>query len=275
MLARRSEDAVDATAAQMKQLYVRLGRTMNDTKRWAAIGATPDDRPERHRRRGVHPRRRRGRSWPSPRRRGLGPGLDLVTQPRPGLRRGLRRRGRALQHLQRRRAGTAGLRHDLQRAARRGPDHGCGRRRDGARPDARRPRIPANSPYPRVAAHGAVPEGYKVVWKGNVYQAKWFNQGVDPSTTSAASGRPRGRSSVRSDRTTRPRRSPPCRPGACPTWDPTTLYEKGTHRRLRRPPLPGPVDARRATRRRRSSRSARRRRGSRLFQVPGEPATSE
>ncbi|MHB1139626.1 MAG: chitinase, partial [Microthrixaceae bacterium] len=38
---RASQDAVDATAAQMRRLYRRLDVTLNETERWARIGATP------------------------------------------------------------------------------------------------------------------------------------------------------------------------------------------------------------------------------------------
>ncbi|HTX01437.1 MAG TPA: chitinase [Acidimicrobiales bacterium] len=39
----------------------------------------------------------------------------------------------------------------------------------------------ADSPYPIWQAADPYVTGYKVVWQGNVYQAKWFNQGDDPA----------------------------------------------------------------------------------------------
>ena len=40
---------------------------------------------------------------------------------------------------------------------------------------------PATSPYPIWRAEGQYPTGYKVVWHGEVYQARWYAAGVDPS----------------------------------------------------------------------------------------------
>ncbi len=39
----------------------------------------------------------------------------------------------------------------------------------------------ADSPYPVWQSADPYPAGYKVVWLGNVYQAKWYNQGDDPA----------------------------------------------------------------------------------------------
>jgi chitinase len=39
----------------------------------------------------------------------------------------------------------------------------------------------ADSPYPVWQPADPYPAGYKVVWLGNVYQAKWYNQGEDPA----------------------------------------------------------------------------------------------
>ncbi|MHB8191353.1 MAG: chitinase [Ferrimicrobium sp.] len=40
---------------------------------------------------------------------------------------------------------------------------------------------PANAPYPIWQPGSSYPEYYKIVWGGEVYQAKWFNQGDQPS----------------------------------------------------------------------------------------------
>lgn len=39
---------------------------------------------------------------------------------------------------------------------------------------------PKTSPYPIWTRTNAYPTGYKVVWHGSVYKAKWFNQGLAP-----------------------------------------------------------------------------------------------
>jgi chitinase len=40
---------------------------------------------------------------------------------------------------------------------------------------------PADAPYPQWSATGSYPLGYKVVENGQIYQAKWYNSGDDPS----------------------------------------------------------------------------------------------
>jgi chitinase len=45
---------------------------------------------------------------------------------------------------------------------------------------------PATSPYQIWDPLGTYPAGTKVVWKHNVYQAKWWTSGTDPTTPSAA-----------------------------------------------------------------------------------------
>lgn len=86
---------------------------------------------------------------------------------------------------------------------------------------------PTNSPFPVWRPTAQYPESYKVVWKGNVYQAKWFNQGADPSSRTASEWEspwalvgPVGPNDVAPTLTTVP-------PGSKPTWDPQTLYQKG------------------------------------------------
>jgi chitinase len=87
---------------------------------------------------------------------------------------------------------------------------------------------PANSPYPVWRPTAQYPEGYKVVWKGNVYQAKWFNQGADPSSSGASQWDTPWAliGPVRPGDTAPTITTVP--PGSLPVWDPTTLYEKGT-----------------------------------------------
>jgi chitinase len=45
---------------------------------------------------------------------------------------------------------------------------------------------PAKSPYPVWRLTAQYTAGYKVVWHGVVYEAKWSNQGTDPSAISTA-----------------------------------------------------------------------------------------
>jgi chitinase len=40
---------------------------------------------------------------------------------------------------------------------------------------------PADAPYPQWSASASYPLGYKVVENGEIYQAKWYNSGDDPS----------------------------------------------------------------------------------------------
>lgn len=96
-------------------------------------------------------------------------------------------------------------------------------------PDRRTaPDDPATSPFPIWRATALYPEGYKVVWRGLVYESKWYNQGADPSLVVAnpwetpwALLGPVG-----------PDDSPPTlttvAPGTYPAWDPDTLYQSGT-----------------------------------------------
>lgn len=46
---------------------------------------------------------------------------------------------------------------------------------------------PATSPYPIWRPTAAYPEGYKVVWQGQIYQAGWWNQSTPPGTVAANS----------------------------------------------------------------------------------------
>ena len=51
---------------------------------------------------------------------------------------------------------------------------------------------PADAPYPQWSASAEYPLGYKVVEDGEIYQAKWYNSGDDPSAQVQSSGRRRG-----------------------------------------------------------------------------------
>jgi chitinase len=45
---------------------------------------------------------------------------------------------------------------------------------------------PATSPYPIWRSEGPYPAGYKVVWHGSVYEARWYTVGIDPSVPAMA-----------------------------------------------------------------------------------------
>jgi chitinase len=59
---------------------------------------------------------------------------------------------------------------------------------DVVRDPARQPVVddPATSPYPIWRAEGQYPAGYKVVWHGFVYEARWYAVGIDPSLPATA-----------------------------------------------------------------------------------------
>jgi chitinase len=53
---------------------------------------------------------------------------------------------------------------------------------------ARQPVVddPARSPYPIWRSEAQYPAGYKVVWHGSVYEARWYAAGIDPSVPATA-----------------------------------------------------------------------------------------
>ena len=89
-----------------------------------------------------------------------------------------------VQHVQRRHPAATRVRQRLHLTTGRAPYSLADRRSDRARPagDGRRP---GDQPVPDLAAGRQYPEGYKVVRRGQVYQAKWYTKGQDPSTTVA------------------------------------------------------------------------------------------
>lgn len=220
-----SEGAVDATAAQMKQLYLRLDMTMNETKRWAAIGATPmigqndidgevftlsdaEAFASFARDRGLG----RVSTWSLNRDRACGATFaDVAVHSNTCS--GVEQEPLAFSKIFSSlpgRAPTAPAANSVTV-----PDQS---------PTAE---DPTNSPYPVWRPTAQYPQGYKVVWKGNVYQAKWFNQGVDPATTTANDWEtpwaligPVGPNDIAPTIPTVP-------PGSVPTWDPDTLFDKG------------------------------------------------
>lgn len=86
---------------------------------------------------------------------------------------------------------------------------------------------PRTSPYPVWRLSAQYVSGYKVVWRGVVYEAKWTHQGVDPSTGGdAASPTPWSVIGPVSPTETAPRPSPTVT-GVTAAWNPANLYARG------------------------------------------------
>jgi chitinase len=221
-----SEDAVDGTYAQMKRLYDELGIDKDVTQRWASIGATPmigqndvdaevfglDDArafAEFARDRGLG----RVSTWSLNRDRDCGATFRDVAV-----------HSNTCSGVEQEPLEFTKLFSELPGRSPTAPE-----RESVTVPDPS-PRAvdPENSPFPVWRPTAQYPQGYKVVWKGDVYQAKWFNQGIDPSTRPTAEWEtpwaligPVRPGDVAPTLTTVP-------PGTLPVWDPNVLYEKGT-----------------------------------------------
>jgi chitinase len=86
---------------------------------------------------------------------------------------------------------------------------------------------PRTSPYPVWRLTAQYVGGYKVVWHGVVYEAKWANQGVDPSAAGdAANPSPWSALGPVSTTDTAFRPSPTVT-GVTLVWSPATLYTRG------------------------------------------------
>ncbi len=220
-----SQDAVDGTASQMAAMYQELGITKNVTERWASIGATPmigqnDIDGEVFtlsdakafaafaRDRGLG----RVSTWSLNRDHECDATFSNVAV-HSNTCSGVKQEPLAFSKLFAELPGKSPT--APEEASVTVPDQS---------PTAE---DPANSPFPVWRPTAQYQQGYKVVWKGNVYQAKWFNQGTDPTTrttneweTPWALVGPVGPNDVAPTLTTVP-------PGSMAVWDPTTLYQKG------------------------------------------------
>jgi chitinase len=221
-----SEKALDATATQVGDVYRETGTTLDEAKRWARIGATPmigqndvdgevftlDDARalvEYAQKKGVA----RVSTWSLNRDRSCGASFAAVAVHSNTC------SGVDQQPLE-----FASIFNVLPgRAPTAGPT-------DAITVPDQLPTAddPAHSPYPVWRPTAQYPEGYKVVWHGSVYQAKWYNQGNDPSTVVSSQWQtpwaligPVSPTDTAPTITTVPT-------GSLPSWDPTTLYEKGT-----------------------------------------------
>ncbi len=86
---------------------------------------------------------------------------------------------------------------------------------------------PATSPYPVWRLTAQYVGGYKVVWHGVVYQAKWANTGADPSADDSG-GTPNPWSVIGPVTKGETKPSPtPLVTGVKATWNPATEYHRG------------------------------------------------
>ncbi|MGY1752806.1 chitinase [Blastococcus sp. SYSU D01042] len=86
---------------------------------------------------------------------------------------------------------------------------------------------PATSPYPVWRAEGQYPAGYKVVWHGDVYQARWYAAGVDPSVP-ATTGTPSPWALLGAVTTREAAPAPvPTVVDVTEVWNPEVLYQRG------------------------------------------------
>ncbi|WP_304650871.1 chitinase [Tessaracoccus palaemonis] len=86
---------------------------------------------------------------------------------------------------------------------------------------------PSTSPYPVWAKESSYPQGTRIVWRRNVYEAKWWTQGDQPDDpTVAASDTPwRLIGPVLEGESPSPEATLPA--DFFPTWDAATVYDKG------------------------------------------------
>ena len=86
---------------------------------------------------------------------------------------------------------------------------------------------PQTSPYPVWRLTAQYVGGYKVVWHGVVYEAKWANQGADPSAAGDATNpTPWSVIGPVGPAETAPRPTPTVT-GVTAAWDPATVYVRG------------------------------------------------
>src|SRR4051812_38522604 len=100
---------------------------------------------------------------------------------------------------------------------------------DVVRDHAREPVVddPATSPYPIWRAEGQYPAGYKVVWHGSVYEARWYSAGSDPSLPAAA-GVESPRALLGAVTTSEAAPEPvPTVTDVTALWDPEVVYQRG------------------------------------------------
>ncbi|MGY1745783.1 chitinase [Blastococcus sp. SYSU D00695] len=86
---------------------------------------------------------------------------------------------------------------------------------------------PATSPYPVWRVEGHYPAGYKVVWQGDVYEARWYVTGTDPAMPAVA-GSPSPWTLLGPVTTTEAPPEPvPTVTDVVAAWSPDVLYQRG------------------------------------------------
>jgi chitinase len=183
-MARATEQALRATVEQVQGLYEEQGTTLSDAQAWSRVGATPmigqndvegevftfADAEELT---GLARARGLGRVslWSLNRDTGCAASFaDVAVHSNTCS--GVEQEALAFVDVFGRLAGD-------------GPAVQLG---DVVREPDRRPVVddPATSPYPIWRAAGQYPAGYKVVWHGDVYEARWYSAGTDPSVPASA-----------------------------------------------------------------------------------------
>lgn len=87
---------------------------------------------------------------------------------------------------------------------------------------------PATSPFPIWRPGGQYPTGYRVVWHGQVYEARWYAAaGIDPSLSSTAGSVSPWALLGAVTRTDVAPKPVPTVTGVTTPWDPTVLYQRG------------------------------------------------
>ena len=185
----RTEDALTALQRQLLDTYGQPARP-HRRRGLAARGRNPDDRAERRRRAAL---RADGRAEPARLREAApsGPAVDVVGQPRSGLRSQLRQPRGRLGSMQRGRSATGRVRAIFDAITPAGTTGSApareqpGRRRAssaaaGAGPRRPNGRRPGDLALPDLERGGAYPKNTKIVWHHNVYEAKWWTQGDVP-----------------------------------------------------------------------------------------------
>jgi chitinase len=86
---------------------------------------------------------------------------------------------------------------------------------------------PISSPYPIWRPDGQYPDGYKVVRRGQVYIATWWNQGIDPAAVTANPWDTPWTLMGPVDPNDRPFTPATVADGTHPDWTPAELYQTG------------------------------------------------
>jgi chitinase len=86
---------------------------------------------------------------------------------------------------------------------------------------------PETSPYPVWRLTAQYVGGYKVVWHGVVYEAKWANQGTDPSAAGVGSTPSPWSVIGPVSKTEKAPRPSPAVTGVTAAWNPKTFYTRG------------------------------------------------